>query len=93
MLLLALLLVGAFAIFILLARMIRRRRALAERAVPVREEACVCGYLLKGLDTLRCPECGRVIGFDVTPEELGLTDQQLKQAMARRRARGMDGAA
>ncbi len=27
-------------------------------------ERCPCGYPLQGLALARCPECGRVIGFD-----------------------------
>lgn len=88
MLLLAVFLVGAFATFVFVMRGIRRRRALMSRMTPQpTDERCVCGYSLKGLDTLRCPECGRVVGFDATPEELGLTDEQLKLAHRKRRER------
>jgi hypothetical protein len=49
--------------------------------------ACICGYSQRGLDTLRCPECGRVSGFDATPEQLGLNDEQLRRALQKRQAR------
>ena len=54
------------------------------------EMTCACGYPLGDLDRARCPECGRVLHFDATPEELGLTDQQLEeiQTKQKRRAEG-----
>jgi hypothetical protein len=44
-------------------------------------ERCRCGYLMQGLTALRCPECGRVPGFDATAEELKLTNAELERAM------------
>jgi hypothetical protein len=52
-----------------------------------RLEQCKCGYDLKGLDVARCPECGRVIGFDVTAEDLELTTEQLALIQQRRAQR------
>jgi hypothetical protein len=43
---------------------------------------CRCGYALTNLTVPRCPECGRVLGFDATAEELGLTRQELERAQA-----------
>ncbi len=40
---------------------------------------CRCGYPLAGLAVPRCPECGRVVGFDATPEQLGLSLEQLQR--------------
>ena len=51
------------------------------------EEICRCGYPLKGLKAIRCPECGRVVGFDATAEELSLTQEQLERAHAVREQR------
>jgi hypothetical protein len=45
---------------------------------------CACGYPLQQLDAARCPECGRVVGFDATPEQLGLTTEQLERVQAKR---------
>jgi hypothetical protein len=55
--------------------------------MKARTDYCPCGYPLKGLNVARCPECGRVIGFDASPEELGLTDEQLRRVQEVRRAR------
>lgn len=67
------------------------KAALARKVVAQREQAvgerCKCGYPLKDLDLGRCPECGRVITFDATPEELGLTREQLARIAEKRRDR------
>jgi hypothetical protein len=42
------------------------------------EARCRCGYILKGLQSPRCPECGRAIGFDKTFEELGLSADEMR---------------
>ena len=49
---------------------------------------CRCGYPLAGLALPRCPECGRVVGFDATPEELGLSSEQLERVKQAVEARG-----
>jgi hypothetical protein len=85
MILLALVSVGAFATFVFVMRGWRARRSTRRTETP--EDRCACGYLRRGLDTIRCPECGRVAGFDATAEELGLTDEQLAAAKRRRDAR------
>jgi len=56
---------------------------------PPPDAQCLCGYELQGLDTIRCPECGRVTGFDATPEQLGLTAEQLRRAKQIRDARAI----
>ena len=53
-------------------------------------ERCPCGYPLQGLALARCPECGRVIGFDATAEELGLSDRELKRAIEVRKRRAAE---
>ena len=73
-----------FGIFVWGLSFVRRRRAWQRPPGPVR---CRCGYLMEQLDTVRCPECGRVSGFDATAEELELTDEQLRLAKAKRDAR------
>ena len=52
---------------------------------------CKCGYTLDNLSAARCPECGRVFGFDVTAEELGLSNEQLERAQVARTRRKADG--
>ena len=47
---------------------------------------CSCGYELTKLELIRCPECGKVFGFNATPEELGLSEEELRRtAEARER--------
>jgi hypothetical protein len=58
------------------------RMFLGRRWRPVDPNRCKCGYTLAHLSVPRCPECGRVIHFDATPEQLGLTDQELQRAQA-----------
>jgi len=80
--------------FVLLVALISHRRhrrkvqtLLQNDSIATLPPACVCGYSQRGLHVPRCPECGRVSGFDATPEELGLTDEQLRLAMDKRQAR------
>jgi hypothetical protein len=63
-----------------------RRTAAAKQLSP--GPRCACGYAMRGWDQARCPECGRVIGFDASAKELGLTEEELKRAAERRRQRG-----
>src|SRR6266545_2730431 len=74
-----------YVLYRVLMRWLRRWSGRADKRE--RGEQCRCGYPLKDLDVARCPECGRVVGFDVTSEELGLTIEQLQRAQAARRAR------
>lgn len=62
----------------------RNRRLAARRSLPQEPARCRCGYPMGALDSVRCPECGRVAGFDATADELGLTREQLRVAKARR---------
>lgn len=43
---------------------------------------CACGYPLENLDVPRCPECGRIVGFHATAEDLGLSYEQLQRVQA-----------
>lgn len=63
------------------------RVARGKPAVVVKAPRCKCGYPLTNLDRIRCPECGKVIGFNSTPEELGLTDDELRRASEARERR------
>ena len=63
------------------------RLVFRKRPPPPAGERCKCGYPLDHLLVPRCPECGRVIHFDATPEQLGLTDEHLRQAQAARERR------
>lgn len=79
----AILLVGFFVLVALLMFIRRATRIFfmlkrKKETIPGRS-TCVCGYDLSRLDRARCPECGRVRHFDATPEELGLSDEELKR--------------
>lgn len=63
------------------------RRLFRRKKPPVTAERCRCGYVLDNLSVARCPECGRVFGFDATAEDLGLTDEQLQRVQAARQKR------
>jgi hypothetical protein len=79
-------LLGGFVVLIgvIVTRRVIRHRRLAKPVDPeANVERCRCGYPMDQLDLLRCPECGRVRGFDATAEELGLTDDQLRLAKTR----------
>lgn len=61
------------------------RRYRAKRFTPGEGWRCVCGYLLVGLEIPRCPECGRMIGFNKSPEELGVSEEEMRAEAERRR--------
>ena len=63
------------------------RRLFRRKKVAPGAERCKCGYVLENLAVARCPECGRVFGFDATAEQLGLTDDQLHRVQAARQRR------
>ena len=74
---------AAGAVFLL-----RRARRKARTCLADGEEGrCCdqCGYRLEGLDTPRCPECGCVIGFRATFDDLGLDEEEVRQHIRRRR--------
>jgi hypothetical protein len=90
---LLLILLGGFVLLcvaILVRRFGVRRKRAQERDPEAGRTRCRCGYPLDELHTIRCPECGRVQGFDATAEELGLTDEQLQRAKSRRDERAQD---
>ncbi|GMU23155.1 MAG: hypothetical protein AMXMBFR13_32380 [Phycisphaerae bacterium] len=67
-------------------RMLTRRWRRRERH---REEGQICrgcGYNLEGLQFPRCPECGALWGFTVPAEQLGLSEQELRELYAQRQA-------
>ena len=65
-------------------------RAAAARRVEPRN-VCGCGYPLRQLALPRCPECGRVIGFEASQQDLGLSDEELQRIAQRRRDRDAGG--
>jgi hypothetical protein len=62
-------------------------RPAIERREAAAANRCSCGYELAKLDRIRCPECGKVFGFDSTAEELGLSDDELRRATEARERR------
>ncbi len=62
------------------------RRLRAKLRGPGEGRRCGCGYLLARLEVPRCPECGRMIGFDKSPEELGVSEEEMRAAAEQRRA-------
>jgi hypothetical protein len=80
--------VALFGVLVLVFGLRRVLRRLEQRATERRAiERCTCGYPLAGLALARCPECGRVIGFNATAEELGLSDEELRRASEARERR------
>ena len=79
----AIILVSLFLLVVLIATLRRLKRAFIGRRSSGLEafapRVCPCGYDLSKLDRARCPECGRVRFFDATPEELGLSDEELRR--------------
>lgn len=62
------------------------RRYWPKRPFSADGRHCTCGYLLVGLEVPRCPECGRMIGFNKPPAELGVSEQEMRAAAERRKA-------
>jgi len=81
-------LLGVLPLLILIGLVVGIRIAIRiffrRRKPAVTFDRCKCGYVIEKLSTGRCPECGRVFGFDATAEELGLTTEQLERSQAMR---------
>lgn len=80
------LLVFILGVVILCRRYIKRRiaRYSAASEEQFTGDRCACGYPLKNLERARCPECGRVVTFNATAEQLGLTPEQLERVQRKR---------
>ena len=81
-LLMASVLVLGVGVLITIGWFFRRK---TKRCVDRDGRRCVCGYLLVGLEIPRCPECGRMIGFDKSPEELGVSEEEMRAEAERRK--------
>ncbi len=95
MTLLTMLLLGLFVALCVsfgLRRLILRKVGgrLAIQEAKRSAQLCKCGYRLGELDIARCPECGRVSGFDATPDELGLWQEELMRVQSKRRERAAE---
>ena len=79
-------LVVLLVLFVILSPFVKKwiRAVVAKRDARRASDRCKCGYPLGELDIARCPECGRVSNFDATPEELGLTREELERAQRKR---------
>jgi hypothetical protein len=79
----------ASSLFSIVRVIVYRRRMKRSAKLPPKQEPprCVCGYDLSGLPLPRCPECGRLAGFDKTIEELELTEEDLARMAEKRQAR------
>jgi hypothetical protein len=77
-LILALMILPAVIGFITMIWLLRKRRkARNENREPAKEvRRCHrCGYELTQLRVPRCPECGALLGFKKSAEELGIADE------------------
>lgn len=65
------------------------RREHEEQAAPaVRCDAC--GYVISGLELPRCPECGALRGFKVPLDQLGISEEELRELHASKRGGSLD---
>jgi hypothetical protein len=86
------LLVAALAAFWAGLRLWRRRVLCRSRRERHLEgfRCAVCGYIVAGLELPRCPECGALRGFKVPLDQLGLSEQELRELYARKRGASTD---
>lgn len=64
----------------------RRKKIQAAKYEEATLRRCVkCGYVVEKLDIPRCPECGSAIGFTKTFSELGVSDEELETALAKKK--------
>jgi hypothetical protein len=60
-------------------RRMKNREADPRKAAAELEVRCLkCGYILRGLEIPRCPECGTLRGFKVSMEQMGITESELR---------------
>src|SRR5687767_2545953 len=79
----------ALLVLMVLAWVLRQvvKAVRGRRPKPASADRCRCGYELSNLELIRCPECGKVFGFSATPEELGLSEEELRRAAEARERR------
>ena len=75
--------VVVFVGMVTVVRIVRVRRQWRRKEEEHRR--CVCGYRLQGLEVPRCPECGRAVGFEVGFAELGISEEEMRAGVKRRR--------
>ena len=87
-------LITVTTLWVAVRRLWRRRLAAIRRLHAEESVRCgQCGYDVRGLDIPRCPECGCAFGFDRTFDELGLSEEDVRQHVQKRRQElGEDGA-
>src|SRR4051812_3675033 len=86
MLILNALLIGGAIVCLILARYWYRRFRAKNRPLA-RHQHCPCGYSLLNLEIPRCPECGRMIGFNKTPKELGISEEDMRAFAEKRKSK------
>ncbi|MCH8805361.1 MAG: hypothetical protein IH986_04665 [Planctomycetes bacterium] len=83
-------LLGIAASVLLLRRSRRQRYAEQKQRDEIERRCARCGYDLRGLELPRCPECGTLWGFRVPLDELGLSEDELRDSYERRRQERAD---
>lgn len=77
---LALLFVGLVVLGRRMRLRLRTPKAGNSQSEATGESACqCCGYDLRGLRTLRCPECGTLAGFTKPIHQIGISEQEARQ--------------
>lgn len=87
----AILLIGAPLAFMVMTKLaihLLRRRSAKEDGPGVAMACAKCGYDLAGLDIPRCPECGSVIGFHKTFNDLGIDEKEVREHLRNRAKQG-----